>query len=137
MTLFKRLRWEYEHGVGTIRGVAQKYGVHRRTVRAALKSPVPPKRKVYRRERPKMAPLIPFIDGILARLWPSSGAAERIDEALAQGARQFSHLVLATGGAKTCLAPVVLTNGGEGIGKGGPRLAVPRVLHEWQRAAAG
>src|SRR3982751_3618160 len=65
MTLFKRLRWEYEHGVGTIRGVAQKYGVHRRTVRAALKSPVPPKRKVYRRERPKMAPLIPFIDGIL------------------------------------------------------------------------
>src|SRR5947209_4555811 len=65
MTLFKRLRWEYEHGVGTIRGVAQKYGVHRRTVRAALKNPLPPKRKVYQRERPKMAPLIPLIDAIL------------------------------------------------------------------------
>jgi transposase len=62
MTLFKRLRWEYEHGVGTIRGVAQKYGVHRRTVRAALKSSEPPKRKAYQRERPKLAPLIPFID---------------------------------------------------------------------------
>ena len=65
MTLFKRLRWEYEHGVGTIRGVANKYRVHRRTVRAALKSPVPPKRKAYQRERPKMAPLIPLIDAIL------------------------------------------------------------------------
>jgi transposase len=60
MTLFKRLRWEYEHGVGTILGVAKKYRVHRRTVRAALKNPQPPKHK-----RPKMAPLIPFIDAIL------------------------------------------------------------------------
>jgi transposase len=65
MEFFKRLRREYEHGLGTIRGVAQKYGVHRRTVRAALKNPVPPKRKVPQRERPKMAPLIPFIDAIL------------------------------------------------------------------------
>lgn len=29
------------------------------------KSPVPPKRKAYQRERSKMAPLIPFIDAIL------------------------------------------------------------------------
>ena len=65
MQLYKRLRREYEHGLGTIRGVAQKYKVHRRTVRAALKNPVPPKRKVTPRERPKMALAFPFIDAIL------------------------------------------------------------------------
>jgi transposase len=65
MKLYKRIRREYEHGVGTIRGVAQKYRVHRRTVRAALKSDVPPKRKVKPRVRPKMALAIPFVDDIL------------------------------------------------------------------------
>ena len=65
MQLYKRLRWEYEHGLGTIRGVAQKYKVHRRTVRAALKNAVSPKRKVTPRDRPKMASAIPFIDAIL------------------------------------------------------------------------
>ena len=65
MQLYKRLRREYEHGLGTISGVAQKYKVHRRTVRAALKNAVPPKRKVTPRERPKMALAIPFIDAIL------------------------------------------------------------------------
>jgi transposase len=65
MQLYKRLRQEYEHGLGTISGVARKYKVHRRTVRAALKSAVPPKRKVSPRERPKMALAIPFIDAIL------------------------------------------------------------------------
>src|SRR5216683_7478989 len=65
MQLYKRLRRECECGLGTIRGVAQKYKVHRRTVRAALKNTVPPKRKVTPRERPKMALAIPFIDAIL------------------------------------------------------------------------
>jgi transposase len=65
MQLYKRLRREYEQGLGTIRGVAQKYKVHRRTVRAALKNAVPPKRKVTPRERPKLALAIPLIDSIL------------------------------------------------------------------------
>ena len=65
MQLYKRLRREYEHGLGTIRGVANKYKVHRRTVRAALKNAVPPKRKATPRDRPKMALAIPFIDAIL------------------------------------------------------------------------
>jgi transposase len=65
MQLYKRLRRQYEHGIGTISGVAQKYKVHRRTVRAALKNAVPPRRKVTPRERPKMALAIPFIDAIL------------------------------------------------------------------------
>ena len=59
MQLYKRL--------GTIRGVAQKYKVHRRTVRAALKNAVPPRRKVTPRERPKMTLAIPFIDAILEK----------------------------------------------------------------------
>src|ERR1700722_1064553 len=65
MQLYKRLRREYEQGVGTIRRVAQKYNVHRRTVRAALENAVPPKRKVAPRERPKMARAIPVIDAIM------------------------------------------------------------------------
>ena len=67
MQLYKRLRREYEHGLGSIRGVAQKYKVHRRTVRAALKNSVPPRRKVTPRERPKMILASPFIDGILEK----------------------------------------------------------------------
>src|SRR5215467_7636264 len=62
MQLYKRLRREYEHGLGTIRGVANKFKVHRRTVRAALKNAVPPTRKATPRDRPKMALAIPFID---------------------------------------------------------------------------
>lgn len=65
MHLYKRLRREYEQRLGTIRGVAHKYKVHRRTVRAALKNAMPPKRKVTVREKPKMAAAIPFIDAIL------------------------------------------------------------------------
>ena len=65
MDLFKRLRREYEHGVGTIRGVARKFSVHRRTVRAALNNSARPKRKTPQRARPKMASAMPFIDTIL------------------------------------------------------------------------
>ena len=65
MDLFKKICREYEHGIGTIQGVARKFNVHRRVVRAALKDPVQPKRKVPERTRPKMAPLSPFIDAIL------------------------------------------------------------------------
>jgi hypothetical protein len=67
MQLYKRLRREYEHGLGSIRGVAQKYKVHRRTVRAALKNAVPPRRKVTPRKRRKMTLAIPFIDAILEK----------------------------------------------------------------------
>ena len=39
--LFEQMRREYEHGEGTIRGVARKFGVHRRMVRKALGSALP------------------------------------------------------------------------------------------------
>ncbi len=42
--LFEQIRREYEHGGGTIRGVARQYGVHRRMVREALRSALPARR---------------------------------------------------------------------------------------------
>ena len=51
--LFEEIRREYEHGVGTVKGVARKLGVHRRMVREALADAIPrPKRKG---ERPRPA----------------------------------------------------------------------------------
>ena len=65
MELYEQIRREYEHGAGTIRSVAKKFGVHRREVRQALASAVPAERKIPERERPKLAAAMPFIDAIL------------------------------------------------------------------------
>ena len=43
--LFEEIRREYEFGIGTVRGVARKLGVHRRMVRQALADAQPPERK--------------------------------------------------------------------------------------------
>jgi hypothetical protein len=43
--LFEQIRREYEHGGGTIRGIAKKLGIHRRMVREAVLSAVPVERK--------------------------------------------------------------------------------------------
>jgi len=63
--LYEQIRREYEHGAGTIRAVARKFGVHRREVRKALGSAMPAERKIPERERPKLAAAIPFIETIL------------------------------------------------------------------------
>ncbi len=65
MELFEQIRREYEHGVGTIKGVADKLGVHRRMVREALASAVPRQRKKAVRKRPKTGQAKEFIVAIL------------------------------------------------------------------------
>ena len=63
--LYEQIRREYAHGVGTIKGVAKKLGVHRRMVREALANAVPPPRKAPERPKPKLGPVREWIDAIL------------------------------------------------------------------------
>jgi transposase len=63
--LFEQIRREYEFGVGTIAGVAQKLRVHRRMVREAIGSAQPKPRKKTERPRWKMKAAIEFVDAVL------------------------------------------------------------------------
>ena len=65
MELFEEIRREYEHGTGTIKGVAKKLGVHRRMVREALACAIPGERKIAARKKPKLGAAITFINAIL------------------------------------------------------------------------
>jgi hypothetical protein len=67
--LFEEIRREYRFGVGTIQGVAKKLNTHRRMVRQALASAIPPERKRPDRSSPKLEPVRAFIDGILQSDW--------------------------------------------------------------------
>jgi transposase len=63
--LFEEIRREYQFGVGTIKGVARKLGVHRRQVRQALAAAMPPERRYRPRAKPSLGPVQSFIDDIL------------------------------------------------------------------------
>ncbi len=65
MELFEQIRREYEHGGGTIRGIAKKLGIHRRMVREAVLSAIPAERKIPVRERPQLEPARAFVEAIL------------------------------------------------------------------------
>lgn len=64
MELFEQIRLGYAAGE-TILGMARKHGVHRRMVRQAIQTAIPPGRKLTPRQARKLDPVRPFIDGIL------------------------------------------------------------------------
>lgn len=65
MELFEQLRREHEFGIGTIAGVAAKFGVHRRMVLQAIAGAVPPPHSYPQRSKPKLDAVMAFVDGIL------------------------------------------------------------------------
>lgn len=65
MELFAAIRFDWQRYRMPIRALARKYDVHRRTVRQAIASPVPPDRKVAVRAAPVREAVAGWIDEML------------------------------------------------------------------------
>ena len=63
--LFAAIRRDARREELSIRALADRHGVHRRTVRAALASALPPPRKPRTAQAPKLDPVKPLIDEML------------------------------------------------------------------------
>jgi transposase len=64
--LFAAIRFDWQRNQMAIRALARKYDVHRRTVRQAIASPLPPERKVPVRAAPVREAVTGWIDEMLA-----------------------------------------------------------------------
>jgi transposase len=65
MELFAAIRFDWQRNGLSIRSLSEKYGVHRRTVRQAIASVVPPDRRPSRRRAPVLDRVRGLIDAIL------------------------------------------------------------------------
>ena len=63
--LFAAIRFDWQRYRMPVRALARKYDVHRRTVRQAIASPVPPDRKVPARAAPVREAVAGWIDEML------------------------------------------------------------------------
>lgn len=63
--LYEAIRRDARREELSIRGLSERYGVHRRTVRQALAAAEPPPRKVPARAAPRLDPVKGLIDGML------------------------------------------------------------------------
>ena len=112
MELFEELRRELTYGVSTVRGVARKFHVHRRVVRQALASTVPPDHKVPERSAPALDPVRQYIEDTLTALnlrrsylcclqnRPNSGASHKSKNAISSEGRltfmRCQHAIMAS-----------------------------------------
>jgi transposase len=64
--LFAAIRFDWQRNQMSVRALARKYDVHRRTVRQAIASPLPPGRKVPVRAAPVREAVTGWIDEMLA-----------------------------------------------------------------------
>ncbi|MFI5898529.1 ankyrin repeat domain-containing protein [Actinoplanes sp. NPDC051513] len=64
-SLFTAIRGDARLSSWSLRALADRHGVHRRTVRQALTSPIPPPRKQHRARGSRLDPFKPVIDALL------------------------------------------------------------------------